>query len=48
MKAAGIEEKQHAIEQNSYHHRVVPAITVIVDGGWSTAACVASKKQRKN
>jgi len=34
MKAAGKEEKQHAIEQNSYHQGV-PAITVIVDGGWS-------------
>ena len=35
MKAAGREEKQHAIEQNSYHHQHVPAISVIVDGGWS-------------
>lgn len=34
MKAAGREEKQHAIEQNNYHQDV-PAITVIVDGGWS-------------
>jgi len=31
MKAAGREEKQHAIEQNS-NHQGVPAISVIVDG----------------
>ena len=34
MKAAGKEEKQYAMEQNSYHQGI-PAITVIVDGGWS-------------
>ena len=34
MKAAGKEEKQLAIEQSSYHQGI-PAITVIVDGGWS-------------
>ena len=34
MKAAGEEEWRIAIEQNSYHHEV-PAITVILDGGWS-------------
>ena len=34
MKAAGKKEKQFAIEQNSYHQGI-PAITVIVDGGWS-------------
>ena len=35
MKAAGKEEKQFAIEQSSYYQGI-PAITVIVDGGWST------------
>ena len=34
MKAAGKEEKQFAMEQNSYHQGI-PAITVIVEGGWS-------------
>ena len=34
MKAAGKEEQQFAMEQNSYHQGI-PAITVIVDGGWS-------------
>ena len=34
MKAAGEEEKKIAIANNSYHQNV-PAITVIVDGGWS-------------
>jgi len=34
MQAAGREEKQHAIEQNSYH-KGVSAISVIVDEGWS-------------
>ena len=34
MQAAGREEKQHAIEQNRYH-KGVPAISVIVDVGWS-------------
>ena len=34
MKAAGKQEKQHAIEKGSYHQGI-PAITVIVDGGWS-------------
>ena len=34
MQAAGREEKQHAIEQNRYH-KGVPAISIIVDGGWS-------------
>ena len=31
---AGQKEKQLAIEQGNYHNRV-PAITVVVDGGWS-------------
>ena len=30
----GREEKQLAEEQNDYHQGV-PAVTVIVDGGWS-------------
>ena len=34
MAQAGREEKQLAIERGSYHEGV-PAITVIVDGGWS-------------
>ena len=34
MKARGKEEKQFAMEQNSYHQEI-PAITVIDDGGWS-------------
>ena len=34
MRQAGAEEKQIAIEQGRSHHGV-PAITVIVDGGWS-------------
>jgi len=34
MKAAGREEKQHVIEQNS-NHQDVTAISVIIDGGWS-------------
>ena len=34
IKAAGKEEKQFAVEQSSYHQGI-PAITVIVDGGWS-------------
>jgi len=34
MKAAGREEKQHAVEQN-LNRQGVPAISVIVDGGWS-------------
>ena len=34
MKDAGAEEKQLAISRNSFHEGV-PAITVIVDGGWS-------------
>ena len=34
MKQAGAEEKQIAIEHGRSHHGV-PAITVIVDGGWS-------------
>ena len=33
-KAAGEEERRIAIQKNSYHKQV-PAITVIVDGGWS-------------
>ena len=34
IKAAGKEEKQFAVKQSSYHQGI-PAITVIVDGGWS-------------
>ena len=34
MKVAGAEEKRIAIETGRSHHEV-PAITVIVDGGWS-------------
>lgn len=34
MKAAGQEERQLAIQKGSYHQDV-PAIAVIVDGGWS-------------
>ena len=34
ITAAGKEEKQFAIAQGSYHQGI-PAITVIVDGGWS-------------
>ena len=34
MAEARREEKQLAIEQNKYHEGV-PAITVVVDGGWS-------------
>ena len=34
MKDAGAEEKQLTISRNSFHEGV-PAITVIVDGGWS-------------
>lgn len=34
MKQAGAEEKQTAIEQNRSHHGI-PAITVVVDGGWN-------------
>jgi len=34
MKAVGREEKQHAVEKNS-NHQGVPAVSVIVDVGWS-------------
>ena len=34
MKSAGVIEKGFAVSQNRYHQGV-PAITVIVDGGWS-------------
>ena len=34
MKMAAEEEKRHAIQQKSFHEGV-PAISVIVDGGWS-------------
>ena len=34
MISAGKEEKEKAIANNSYHQGV-PAVTVIVDGGWS-------------
>ena len=34
MKAAGRGERQIAINKQQYHHSV-PAITVIVDAGWS-------------
>ena len=34
MKEAAGEEKRNAIERGSFHEGV-PAIAVIVDGGWS-------------
>ena len=34
MQAAGKAEQELAIQQNSYHQGV-PAITVVVDAGWS-------------
>ena len=34
LLAAGMEEKEQAIA-NGYYHKGVPAITVVVDGGWS-------------
>ena len=34
MQAAGKAERELAIQQNSYHQGV-PAITVVVDDGWS-------------
>ena len=34
MAQAGIEEKQHAVTEGD-HHQGVPAVSVIVDGGWS-------------
>jgi len=34
MKQAGIEEREHAIQQGLYHQGV-PAITVVVDTRWS-------------
>lgn len=34
MQAAGEEERNMAIANNSFHQNV-PAITVILDGGWS-------------
>jgi len=34
MKKAGREERRLAIENNEYHEGV-PAITVVIDGGWS-------------
>ena len=34
MKEAGREERRLAIENDQYHQGV-PAITVVVDGGWS-------------
>jgi len=34
MKQAGIEDHEHAIQQGHYHQGV-PAITVVVDAGWS-------------
>ena len=34
LLTAGQKERQLAIAQGNYHHRV-PAITVVVDGGWS-------------
>ena len=37
MRQAGREERRIAIEKNSFHEDV-PAITVIVDGGWSKRA----------
>ena len=43
MASAGSEEKQIAIEKGQYHDKV-PAITVIVDGGW----CKQSHKYSYN
>ncbi len=37
MIEAGMEERRRAIERNDYHEGV-PAITVIIDGGWSKMA----------
>ena len=34
MIEAGKVEKQHAVDQKSYH-RGIPAVSVVVDGGWS-------------
>ena len=34
MQQVAEEEKQHAIETNSFHQGI-PSITVVVDGGWS-------------
>ena len=33
--SAGKEERQFAINNGLYHHRIYPAVTVVVDGGWS-------------
>ena len=43
MKKAGAKEKAFAISNNQYH-RGVPAITVMVDGGW----CKRSHKHSYN
>ncbi len=37
MIEAGMEERRRAVERNDYHEGV-PAITVIIDGGWSKMA----------
>ena len=34
MLQAGCEEKQMAVQNNEYHQRI-PAVTIIIDGGWS-------------
>jgi hypothetical protein len=43
MKKAGEEEKRRAIERHDYHQGV-PAITIVVDGGW----CKRSHKHSYN
>jgi len=41
MKAAGKEECKLTIERNQFHEGV-PAITVILDGGWSKRSHIHS------
>ena len=38
LLSAGKEERQLAIDNGQYHQRIYPAITVVVDGGWSKRA----------
>ena len=38
LMSAGQEERQLAIDNGLYHHRIYPAITVVVDGGWRKRA----------
>ena len=38
LLSAGKEERQFAINNGLYHHRIYPAVTVVVDGGWSKRA----------